>query len=163
MKLDNGILKQMRFYWDAVDNRWKQWVIGYGPKLQQQLMQALFNREIHYSELTFMLMAAVGSIALMIAWLSFKSRAPEETDPVQKLYLRFCARLAKRGVERVNSEGPLDFAARAAQRYPSQQNTIELITKIYINSRYRSRTQADQTQKMKALIQKLDFSLNNSV
>ncbi|MBI3186622.1 MAG: DUF3488 domain-containing transglutaminase family protein [Gammaproteobacteria bacterium] len=162
MQLDNSVLKHLRFYWDAVDNRWKQWVIGYGPKLQQQLMRALFNREIHYSELTFMLMAAVGFVALMIAWLSFKSRAPKETDPVQKLYLQFCDRLAKRGVARNISEGPVDFASRAAQLYPSQQHAIDLITKIYINSRYRSRTSTDQTEKMQSLIRNLNYSPDKS-
>lgn len=158
MQLDNSVLKQLRFYWDAVDNRWKQWVIGYGPKLQQHLMQVLFNRELHYGELTFMLMAAVASVALVIAWLSFKSRPAGETDPMQKLYIQFCDRLARHGLQRNSSEGPMDFADRAARHYPTLQQPIEMITKIYINSRYRSRNQAAQTQKMRSLIRNLDFS-----
>lgn len=162
MQIDNSVLRQMKFYWDAIDNRWKQWVIGYGPKLQQQLLQALFNRDIHYSEMAFMLMTTLGGITLILAWLSFRSKTPAETDPAQKLYVRFCTRLAKQGVTRASSEGPLDFALRAAQQFPSQQPAIELITKIYINSRYRSRMQADQIEKMKVLIQKLDFSTRKS-
>jgi transglutaminase-like putative cysteine protease len=161
MQLDNSALKQLRFYWDAVDNHWKQWVIGYGPKLQQQFMRALFNREIHYSELTIMLIASLGGIILVVALLSFRSRLPAETDPAQKLYNRFCTRLARRGIERMSSEGPLDFAARAAQHYPAQQSAIDLITGIYINSRYRSRVQPDQIEKMKGLIQKLNLAQNN--
>lgn len=158
MQIDNSILRQMKFYWDAMDNRWKQWVIGYGPKLQQQLMQSLFNRDIHYGELTAILITILGSITLLLAWLSFRAKAPAETDPAQKLYNRFCARLAKRGVTRASHEGPLDFAARAIQRFPSQQAAIDLITIIYINSRYRSRMQADQIGKMKTLIQQLQLS-----
>ncbi|MDQ1362789.1 MAG: protein-glutamine gamma-glutamyltransferase [Pseudomonadota bacterium] len=162
MQIDNSVLRQMKFYWDAIDNRWKQWVIGYGPKLQQQLLQSLFNRDIHYSEMTFMLMTAIGAITLLLAWLSFRSKTIAETDPAQKLYNRFCKRLARQGVPRARSEGPLDFARRAAQQFPSQQPAIDLITKIYINSRYRSQVQADQIEKMKILIRKLDVSQNHS-
>ena len=157
MHLDNSMFRQLRFYWDATDNRWKQWVIGYGPKLQQQLMQALFNRNMHYSELTLILITGAGLTTLLLALLSFRSNSSTETDPAQKLYNRFCARLAKHGIARASHEGPLEYAQRATVRFPEQQHYIELITKIYINNRYRSRNVPEQLKNMQQLIQKLNF------
>lgn len=157
MQIDNSALKQLKFYWDAADNRWKQWVIGYGPKLQQQLMRALLNRDVHYSELAVMLITGIGIITLLLVLLSFRAGVVTESDPIQKLYNRYCARLAKHGLQRATHEGPEDFAQRATARFPAQQSRIALITRIYINSRYRSQLLASELSKMKQLIQQLNL------
>jgi transglutaminase-like putative cysteine protease len=152
MQLDHSVLRHLKFYWDAIDNRWKQWVIGYGPKLQQQLMQALFNRDMRYNEMAVMMIIALAAGLAILAIMLFKSQNKTPEDPVQKLYAQFCRTLARGGMEREPHEGPLDFAQRAAAKFPAQQPHIDLITRLYILARYGSRHSAEQMQQMRRLI-----------
>lgn len=136
MQLNNGLLQELVFYWDAMDNQWKQWVIGYDDKLQQALLNKLFNQKLPFAEIilymviSFMLMLLVISLFIIRPW-----KRPR-LEPVQRSYQQFCHKLAKRGVQRQDHEGPLDFAQRAAQQLPQQAASIELISRLYMRLRY---------------------------
>lgn len=150
MQLNNGLLQQLVFYWDAMDNQWKQWVIGYDDKLQQALLNKLFNQKLPFAEMivymlvSFMLMLLVISLFIMRPW-----QRPR-VEPVQRSYQQFCNKLAKRGVKRQAHEGPLDFAQRAAQQLPQQAASIELISRLYMRLRY----QANASDKLLAQFQR---------
>jgi hypothetical protein len=58
------------------------------------------------------------------------------SDPVQRLWLRFCAKLARKGSPRSPHEGPADFIARAAARHPDEAARINVIGERYIALRY---------------------------
>ncbi len=136
MQLNNGLLQELVFYWDAMDNQWTQWVIGYDDKLQQALLNRLFNQKLPFAEIilymviSFMLMLLVISLFIIRPW-----KRPR-LEPLQRSYQQFCNKLAKRGVRRQDHEGPLDFAQRAAQQLPQQAASIELISRLYMRLRY---------------------------
>lgn len=151
MQLNSGLMQQLVFYWDAMDNQWKQWVIGYDDKLQQALLSKLFNQKLPFAQMivymlvSFMLMLLVISLFIMRPW-----KRPR-MEPVQRSYLQFCNKLAKRGVRRQDHEGPLDFAQRAAQQLPEQASSIELISRLYMRLRY----QANASDKLLAQFQRM--------
>jgi len=151
MQLNNGLLQELVFYWDAMDNQWKQWVIGYDDKLQQALLNRLFNQKLPFAEIilymviSFMLMLLVISLFIMRPW-----KRPR-IEPLQRSYQQFCNKLAKRGVRRQGHEGPLDFAQRAAQQLPQQAASIKLISRAYMRLRY----QANASEKLLAQFQRL--------
>lgn len=155
MQLNNGLLQQLVFYWDAMDNQWKQWVIGYDDKLQQALLNKLFNQKLPFAEMivymlvSFMLMLLVISLFIMRPW-----QRPR-VEPVQRSYQQFCNKLAKRGVKRQAHEGPLDFAQRAAQQLPQQATSIELISRLYMRLRYQANDQANASEKLLAQFQRM--------
>jgi hypothetical protein len=60
-------------------------------------------------------------------------------DPVQTAYLKFCNKLAKRGIVRAAHEGAHDFAKRAAQSAPQLADAIFNITQQYLALRYQNR------------------------
>jgi TPR repeat protein len=70
---------------------------------------------------------------LLWAWLRRSARHP---DPAARLWMRFCASLAKQGVKRERSEGPLAFARRAAEKIPAKAAQIERVAALYLNTRY---------------------------
>jgi hypothetical protein len=151
MQLDSGLMQQLVFYWDAMDNQWKQWVIGYDDQLQQALLSKLFNQKLPFAEMivymlvSFMLMLLVVSLFIMRPW-----QRPR-VEPVQRSYQQFCHKLAKQGVRRQDHEGPLDFAQRAAQQLPQQATSIELISRLYMRLRY----QANASEKLLAQFQRM--------
>ena len=61
------------------------------------------------------------------------------TDEARALYDRFCLKLARCGVQRHSSEGPRDFAQRAGHLRRDLIEAIDLITDLYIGSRYQNR------------------------
>lgn len=151
MQLNSGLMQQLVFYWDAMDNQWKQWVIGYDDKLQQALLNKLFNQKLPFAEMivymlvSFMLMLLVISLFIMRPWQR------QRMEPVQRSYQQFCNKLAKRGVKRQDHEGPMDFAQRAAQQLPQQAASIELISRAYMRLRY----QPNASGKLLAQFQRL--------
>ncbi|HEY9051563.1 MAG TPA: DUF3488 and transglutaminase-like domain-containing protein [Gammaproteobacteria bacterium] len=158
MRLDSGLIRQMRFYWDAMDNQWKQWIIGYGPKIQQQLLSVFFNRKLDYGEIILILVATFATATLIISLFIFKPFRKQSHDPVVLAYEKFCKKTARAGVVRDESEGPLDFSKRVQASFPTQSQAIELITRLYINLRYKSINSEKQLSSLQKYIQRLKLS-----
>jgi len=57
-------------------------------------------------------------------------------DRVKTLYKQFCRKAARLGAHREPSEGPSDFANRAAQLLPNESDRIRRISNAYITVRY---------------------------
>ncbi|MGQ4808684.1 hypothetical protein NKDENANG_02072 [Candidatus Entotheonellaceae bacterium PAL068K] len=53
-----------------------------------------------------------------------------------RAYQAFCTKLARRGMVRLASEGPFDFAARVEQWRPELAVQVEAITGLYSALRY---------------------------
>jgi protein-glutamine gamma-glutamyltransferase len=122
-----------RLAWDALHHGWQQWVLGYGPERQRGLLAALGLRQISWAGLAGLMM---GSGGLLLALLAASMLRRPRSDPVQALYRRFCARLARRGLARRGYEGPLAFATRIAHTRPDLAGDVARITDSYVALRY---------------------------
>lgn len=58
------------------------------------------------------------------------------TEPVVRLYARYCRRLERLGLRRAPHEGPTAFALRAAKARPDLAPAISEISDLYIGLRY---------------------------
>lgn len=87
------------------------------------------------SSLIMGMFAAVGIVLGILALWMVRRRTPP-VDPVLKIYRRFCQRLARAGVTRRASEGPVDFAARVITLRPQLREQVEGITAMYVALRY---------------------------
>lgn len=124
--------------WDATKNQWNQWVLGYGPKRQVQLLSELGIGQIDWRGMTLGLVASITTILFSVAlWLSWRPKS--SIDPIRAAYDQFCRRLARRGIARATFEGPIEFARRASVRYPARADEIDDITNQYIRLRYSAR------------------------
>ncbi|MGH8271168.1 MAG: transglutaminase TgpA family protein [Gammaproteobacteria bacterium] len=131
-----GWLWQVRDLWDAANTAWTQYVVGYGPALQHRLLDR-FGLAGAGPFVTALLMAgvALGAGVLVFLFGIARLRSHRE-DPAQRLYLRWCRRLARRGLVRSPSEGPLDFAARIARLQPQYAATAVEVATLYADARY---------------------------
>jgi transglutaminase-like putative cysteine protease len=120
---------------DAIKTGWNEWVLGYGTNRQYELL-AFFGVDAgNLSALSMAMFATVGGMLGFLAlWLVWRRPAP--VDPVARVYQRFCRKLARTGIVRRGSEGPRDFAARAAFARPSLREAVERITAMYVALRY---------------------------
>ncbi len=142
--------KQMQQVWDAVNNGWNQWVLGYGPERQQQLLNMLGFGRVHWKEMIIILVSSVATLLLLIAlWMYFSPK--RRYDEAQKCYLKFCHKVASRhGLKRLPYEGAEDFARRIKQVDIKNIQKIEKITCLYLEVRYNS--QASQLIQLKQAI-----------
>jgi hypothetical protein len=87
-------------------------------------------------------------MALIILWrLRIRPR-----DSVARSWRVFCRKLARRGSERTPSEGPRDFARRAAQEQPARHAQIETIADLYMQLRYAGEGEKPEARRLRTLV-----------
>ena len=127
---------EMRHQWDAVTNAWNQWVLGYTQEQQYRFLSSFGFSNVRWSDMVIALMVATGIIIGAFAVAMFMRLRSQTTDPVQKLWLRYCSAMEARGVARKASEGPKDFTERVASRFPALRDRVRRIGELYIDLRY---------------------------
>jgi len=150
---DFGFVHRAVLAWDALNNRWNEWVVGYGAVAQRDFLTALGLRDKGYLGAVAMTLAAL-SVAGLVLWLAatFWVRARRTTDPAARAYGIFCHRLAHRGLQRGESEGPVAFADRAAATRPDLAAEIRQITRAYTQLRYGERRSEAQLTALKRAV-----------
>jgi transglutaminase-like putative cysteine protease len=147
-------LKSLRNNWDALTNQWNQWVLGYNPDRQLEMLSRLGMKQPSWETMTLMLFWSVGGVLLLVAlWLL---RGMRREDAVQRAWMRFCDKLARAGVSRAGTEGPLDYAARVARRLPASETAVRAITALYVDQRYGPAADGESLARLKHLVR--DFA-----
>jgi transglutaminase-like putative cysteine protease len=149
-RADMAWLKELRYRLDAVTNGWNQWVLGYNPQRQRDLLASLGLKEPDWRSMTAVLSILCGIVMLgLTAWI-LRNRL--RVDPALAAWRRFTARLARRGIAWQAWEGPLAFAERAARQAPNHADSIIAIAALYARLRYAPDPQADDLIEFKAKI-----------
>ena len=130
------LLGSVRNGWDALNSGWNEWVLAYGPELQEKFYRKVGLDYGNWLQLALVLAGLiVASLSLFLLYLAWERRPPAAVPAVRE-YTRFCARLAKVGLRRAHHEGPLDFAARVARERPDLAGAADAITRDYVALRY---------------------------
>ncbi|MDR2874380.1 MAG: DUF3488 and transglutaminase-like domain-containing protein [Methylobacillus sp.] len=140
----DGWLTQLYLGWDAINNRWNQWVLGYNQAQQMQLLQGLLGSHLTMRNLATATIIGILALLAGLSWSLLRDRAPRP-DKLAMLWQRFRRKLAKRGIHAPPFEGPLDFGQRAARALPQQADIITRIAQTYARLRY-GKTQDDERQ-----------------
>jgi transglutaminase-like putative cysteine protease len=127
-------LRSVRHNWEALAHRWNVTVLGYSPELQRDLMASFGVRDADWRSLTATMVSVLGVFTLLL--LAWSLRRLARPDPVQRSWQAFCRKLGARGVTRAPSEGPRDYAERAARRLPDASASIQAIGALYLGLRY---------------------------
>ncbi|BAU50443.1 transglutaminase [Sulfurifustis variabilis] len=124
--------QRARFTWDYVNLSWFYWVKDYDENRQTRLLDRLGLRD------SAGLVLVAGVMGLVLAYALGAGRRRRPGDPLARIYDRYCRKLARAGLARDPHEGPLDYARRAAARWPEQRAAIVAITSRYVSFRYGS-------------------------
>jgi transglutaminase-like putative cysteine protease len=134
VRTDRLWLLKMRYNIEAMAHKWNIWVLGYNPDRQREMLSFIGMDAASWQSLALALFWGIaGMVAVLALWLLRRLRLD---DPVQRQWRRFCDKLGRAGLARAASEGPLDFAARAATRFPQQAALVRDIGSLYIDLRY---------------------------
>ena len=136
-------LRNLRFNLDAITNQWNQWVLGYDPERQFAFLTRMGMESITWQKMALNMLGGIAIFVALFALLMLRRLYVRNTDAAQRLYLKFCRKLAKEGIVRASHEGAKDFAARAAQMKPLLAPAIADITSRYIALRYGKQTDSE--------------------
>ncbi len=148
-RMNSAWLMQLQMSWDTLNNDWNQWVLGYGQERQYDLLSRLGFEMASWKELATGLAASVGALLLAFSGFMLWRRAPVGADPASAIYRRLCRKLARAGIVRQPSEGPMDFATRVATMRPDLATQIAEISDLYVVLRYRPDAQPGSLRRLK--------------
>ena len=113
VRLDNPVFRALRNRWEAANNAWNQWVLGYNPQRQREFLSRFGFGEPDWRAMTALMAVLSGLATLLIGLWMFVHRG--RTSREVRLWMRFCEQMAQIGLARNAWEGPRDFAARVAR------------------------------------------------
>jgi hypothetical protein len=125
----------IRELWDAVNNGWNQWVLGYDLEHQLALMALLGVPDASWADLALWL-AVFAGLVLPVLWLQTGRPRRPGPDPLQRLYRDYCRRLGRVGLARRPWEGPRSFQRRVTGARPDLARAAEAVTDLYVRLRY---------------------------
>lgn len=134
LRADIPFLTGLRYRWEAVNNGWNQWVLGYNADRQLDFMRRIGMPDPDWMKLSALL---AGGVAVWMAWLALRSLPQRpRRDPLDRCWQRFCRKLRSSGLIRLPWEPVAEFALRAQQGLPKQADEIARICEEYAMLRY---------------------------
>jgi len=127
------LLHNLVLTWDALNAKWNEWVLGYGPENQNSFMEWLGMNDPDWRKMMLTLVGIVIGLTLLISLLLMLRYRPPPRDKAAILYERFVKRS---GLTLTTGETPRLFAARARQESPLPAASVRSITETYLDVRY---------------------------
>ena len=141
--------------WDAINNQWNRWVLGYSNYSQRSLFSKIGLKTGTWPGRVKIILLGTGLIGVLflLLFLRIRSRRPRGTsDAIQHVYLKFCQKLDRIGVARRPSQGPLDYAETVTAFRNDLKTSILDIVKLYISLRYAGNDSKDDVRRLKVLV-----------
>ena len=148
---DYPLLKKLYLNWDAVNNGWNQWVLGYDQQKQLSLLSKLIGKKIAWEDIGLILVGVLISLMLVISYFLLRNQTVL-LSPVKKTYQQFLNKLTKIGLVKSPHEGVIDFGHRAAALLPEKAQEIDEISQLYSSIHYAKSSQASSIALLKQLI-----------
>lgn len=133
---DEGWIKQARLALDAAVHTWNQWVIGYTPERQRELLKRIGIGELWSSQFVLGVMVCTALlIAPLAGWLLWCLRPPRP-EPARAAFDALCNKLARIGLPRQPAEAAGDYARRVAAARPDLGEAVLALVREYEALRY---------------------------
>lgn len=127
--------RQARYAWDAVNNRWNQWIIGFNEKRQKSVLRSLGMPDITWRGMAFLLFSMMAIVMMMVSYYLLRN-SKQRTDRIIKLYQQFENKMAMLGYIKNNNESARNFAKRISTSREDLVSEVNRITSLYNKIRY---------------------------
>ena len=128
------LMAQLRSNWEAVNNRWNQWVMNYSRNQQVSLLKRLGLSGTDWTDLARLLIAALSSLAAGAAVWAWWDR--RRIDPWTRQMMRLRASLRRIGIQAAEHEAPRRLAQRVRERCGEQGHVLALLLDTLDRQRY---------------------------
>ena len=114
-QVDPQLLSKLRDGWEALNNRWNQWVLNYSRGQQIDLMKKLGFTAPSWDDLALLLAGALSTLALVGAALAWWDR--RRVDPWARQLERLREALVRAGLPAALHEPPRALARRVREHF----------------------------------------------
>jgi transglutaminase-like putative cysteine protease len=151
-RLDVTWLGNLQLAWDAFNYDWRRNVVGFNRDRQRTLFRDWRLDEIAPWQTVLVVVVIIFAWgALVVGWLMWKRRHQERA---LVLWDDLNRRLASAGLPRHPYEGPLDFARRAAARWPQFAIAFSAIGESFAELRYGARRENPEREALVATLKR---------
>ena len=127
------LLQNLTMTWDALNAKWNDWVLGYGPETQNKFMNWLGMDDPNWRKMLLTLVCSVVGLILAISGLMMlRYRAPPR-DRASVLFGRF---VKKTGLQQLIGETAQQFVHRATSEGAVADAAAASVTGAYHDARY---------------------------
>jgi protein-glutamine gamma-glutamyltransferase len=126
-------LQDLTMAWDALNAKWNEWVLGYGPETQSKLLEWLGMVDPNWRKMLLTLVGSVVALILMISAFMMLRYRPPMKDRASILYSKF---IKKTGLQRQVGETEQEFALRAEVESALPNEHVTSVTGAYLDARY---------------------------
>ncbi|MEP7298427.1 MAG: transglutaminaseTgpA domain-containing protein, partial [Burkholderiales bacterium] len=135
-----ALLANLRDGWEAINNRWNQWVLNYSRGQQIDVLKNLGVDSPSWEDLALLLIGALSSLALAGATWAWWDR--HRVDPWVRQMERLRDALRGLGLASAAHDAPRALAARVRERYGAQGDALAALLDALERQRYSSTTRA---------------------
>ncbi len=132
-------LKGLRLQWDVINYQWQRGIVGFNIERQRDFLSGFGLDDPRPAQLVMII--SFVAFAWVLVVLGFSRIRRIQSAPEVALWGRACRRLARAGLARRPDEGPLDYAERAAARWPRWNVLLRDIGASYAQLRYGPRSE----------------------
>jgi protein-glutamine gamma-glutamyltransferase len=129
-----ALLAQLRTGWEAVNNRWNQWVLSYSRGQQLDVLKNLGYNAPSWEDLSLLLIGALSGLALIGAAWAWWDR--HRVDPWTRQMNRLRLALQTLGVAAAAHDAPRTLATRVRERFGAAGDTLAALLDALERQRY---------------------------
>jgi hypothetical protein len=126
-------LYRITLTWDALNAKWNEWILAYGPDNQGRFMEWLGMEDPDWRKMMLTLVAVLAILIGIISVLLIMRYRPPPKDEPARLYRKFTKAA---GVEPGKGETPYIIASRIAAENADHAQHADRITGLYLDVRY---------------------------
>ena len=134
IRLRSDWMRTLLFRWEAVNNVWNQYVLGYNPQRQRELLARLGMPDGDWRNLAATLAIICAGLLLAITAWSLYQRP--RLDPAARLWQKALRRLAGSQVNCAPWESPLALLERVENDHPTLAPALREVVGAYLQARY---------------------------
>jgi len=151
-RLSVSWLQGWRHTWEMFNNRWDQWVLGYGQVQQLRLLASISpNLASAHWLASATILAGILGLALL-AWFYWREPSGQHRDEASRAWHRLEARLTRIGLAPATGEGPARYATRVSLARPDLNAEISAMAALYLSSRYGG--QNEKLERLKEMVRR---------
>ena len=159
--LDSEWTRKMGERYDALRHKWNKWVRDYNAVKQKALFEVFgFDSQDGKSIAIILGVIMIGTTVLVLLFL-FITRPKRQLLAYDKEFNKFLKIFAKRGLEKPEGQGVMQFTELAAENYPNLKTEITNFARLYLKLRFGKdipqRTMLDK--KLLSMIAELQFKI----
>jgi hypothetical protein len=156
LRRNSKIFEQIGLIWDSVNNRWNEWVLGYGPEMQQLFLKYLGIQNTAAYNLVIILSLTLAVVMVVIALISLRKQHPSRRDDVQRIYMRLCRKLSRAGYTKRSYDGASSYLEKIRFHNSEFAANLSPIFETYVDLRYRQEnTGTADIGKFRKMVEKL--------